>query len=448
MFDLWTLVFAFGTSLLLCAIAMARPEWFLNREHMILDLSAKQAQHTRPTPRVGGAAVIIAVVLAGALIWGQLGRDLIWALLAGLIVFAVGLREDIMRDVSPKIRLLAAFAAAAAAIAVTGQTVPGLGLVQTDYLFGWIGVGLLVTLLWSAGSCHALNLIDGLNGLASGYTMCAALGFWVIAGYTGDTDIQIMAGVLIAAVLGFFVLNWPLGRIFMGDAGAYAIGHVLAWLGILLMARNPEVAGFAMLLVMFWPVGDTIFSMIRRRLRRKATDQPDRLHFHHLVVRALPLVLSRGLRRARDNSVATVVMVPFFAVPICAGVWFWDEGVEAAFLLMFFTMLFMGTYAFSMDYFASRRFRRREGRGAVQMPNMAGEAELSRLSGIYVQDATAVDVRIQRTGSEAPWTLITSAAGVSDLLWDGQFETDMDAWQMFLRVAEDQGIRAVMGRAA
>jgi UDP-GlcNAc:undecaprenyl-phosphate GlcNAc-1-phosphate transferase len=448
MFDLWTFVFAFGTSLLLCAIALARPEWFLNREHMISDLSAKQAQHTRPTPRVGGAAVIIAVVLAGALVVDQLGHDLIWALLAGLIVFAVGFREDILRDVSPKMRLLAAFAAGAAAVAVTGQTVPGLGLVQTDYLFGWVGVGLLVTLLWSAGSCHALNLIDGLNGLASGYTICAAFGFWVIAGYTGDTDIQSVAGILIAAVLGFFVLNWPLGRIFMGDAGAYAIGHVLAWLGILLMARNPEVAGFAVLLIMFWPVGDTIFSMIRRRLRRKATDQPDRLHFHHLIVRALPLALRRGLRKSMDNSVATIVIVPLFAAPIIAGVWFWDDGLEALFLLMFFTMLFMGTYAFSIDYFASRRFRRHEGRRVVQIPGMAGGAELSWLSGIYVQDATAIDVRIARAGPEAPWTLITSAAGVSDLYWDGEFETDMNAWQAFLRVAEDQGMRAVMGRAA
>ena len=447
MFDFWSLALAFGTSLVLCTIATARPEWFLYREHMIRDLSAKQAQHTRPTPRVGGAAVIIAVILASTLVADHLGRDLIFALLAGLIVFAVGLREDIMRDVSPKIRLLAAFVASAGAVILTGQTVPGLGLVQTDFLFGWFGVGLLVTLLWSAGSCHALNLIDGLNGLASGYTICAAAGFWIIAGYTGDTDIQIVSGVLIAAVLGFFVLNWPLGRIFMGDAGAYAIGHILAWLGILLMARNPQVVGFAVLLIMFWPVGDTIFSMIRRRLRRKATDQPDRLHFHHLVVRALPLVLSRGLRRTRDNSIATIVMVPFFALPIIAGVWFWDEGVEAAFLLMFFTMLFMGTYAFSMDYFASRRFRRRDGRGGVQRSGMAGEAELSRLSGIYVQDTTAIDVRIQRAGPEAPWTLVTSAAGVSDLHWDDPFETDMDAWQMFLRVAEDQGMHAVMGAA-
>jgi len=447
MLDFWVLVLAFGASLVLSTIAMARPEWFFNQERMISDLSAKQAQHTRPTPRVGGAAVIIAVVLAGTLVVDQLGRDLIWALLAGVIVFAVGLREDIMRDVSPKTRLLAAFAAAAAAVALTGQTVPGLGVGQIDYLFGWIGVGLLVTLLWSAGSCHALNLIDGLNGLASGYTICAAFGFWVIAGHTGDRDIQIVAGILIAALLGFFVLNWPLGRIFMGDAGAYAIGHTLAWLGILLMARNPEVAGFAMLLIMFWPVGDTAFSMIRRRLRRKATEQPDRLHFHHLVVRALPLVLSRGLRRARDNSVATVIMVPFFAAPVIAGVWFWDEGVEAAFLLLFFTMLFMSTYAFSMDYFSSRRFRRRTGWGAVQVPDMAGEVELSRLSCNYVQEATAVDVRIQRARPDASWTLVTSAAGMSDLQWDGAFETDMEAWQMFLSVAKDQGMRAVMGQS-
>ena len=99
----------------------------------------------------------------------------------------------------------------------------------------------------------------------------------MIAGYTGDADIQIVAGLLIAAIFGFFVLNWPMGRIFLGDAGAYGIGHILAWLGIVLVARNASVAGYAILLILFWPVCDTLFSICRRLGTKRATDQPDRL---------------------------------------------------------------------------------------------------------------------------------------------------------------------------
>ncbi len=325
---------------------------------MIRDLTARQAQHRRPTPRVGGVAVILAVVVGGTLYVDQLGRDLLFALLSGAIVFLVGLREDVARNVSPSVRLLAALFSAILAMMLSGVQVPGLGIAAMDVVFQWSVVAVVITLLWSTGTCHALNLIDGLNGLASLYAICAAGAIYLIAGYTQDTDIQIISGLLAAAVFGFFIFNWPLGRIFLGDAGAYGIGHILAWLGIILMARNPEVAGFAILLILFWPVCETLYSIFRRRLNKCATGQPDRLHFHHLVVRALPLVFNRGKRRVYDNSLATVVLVPFFLLPILVGMLLWEDGLKAAAGLGFFIVLFMLTYVVSMKYFMSRRFRK------------------------------------------------------------------------------------------
>jgi UDP-N-acetylmuramyl pentapeptide phosphotransferase/UDP-N-acetylglucosamine-1-phosphate transferase len=173
------------------------------------------------------------------------------ALCAGLLVFFVGLFEDVFRNISPRNRLLAALLSAALIIFQADLTVPGLGLSQTDVLFALPLVAVAVTLLWSAGSCHALNLIDGLNGLVAGYAIFATTAFSVLAGLTGDSDIQLVAGILTAAICGFLLLNWPWGRIFLGDAGAYAIGHVLVWLGILLLIRNSELSGFAVLLVLF-----------------------------------------------------------------------------------------------------------------------------------------------------------------------------------------------------
>lgn len=361
MIPLSLLALCFLISLLLCAAATRLPAQFYNSTHMMNDLAARQALHHQPTPRIGGAAVILALAGVGALMSDQLGKDLIYALLAGAIVFLVGLREDLSRDVSPRLRLLAAFFAAGAAVWLSGEIVPGLGLGPADVVFQWTMLAVLLTLLWSAGSCHALNLIDGLNGLAGFYTICAASGFWLIAGQTGDTDIQIVSGLLIAAMLGFLVLNWPLGRIFLGDAGAYAIGHVLAWLGILLMARNPEVAGAALLLVMFWPVGDTTYSMIRRRIQRQATGQPDKMHFHHLVVRALPFLFNRKRRMAGDNSLATLVMVPLFATPVVLGVAVWDRGGIALLLLVLLTALFIVTYLKALSYLSRRRYRHSNG---------------------------------------------------------------------------------------
>lgn len=358
-------------SLGFCLLILHFPAWFLDLRHLQKDLAARQALHNRPTPRIGGVAIFLALGIGCFLMREQLGKDLLVALATGSIVFAVGLREDLRHDVSPRLRLMAAFFAAALAVFLSGQWITGLGLGPADMIFQW---GLLivgVTLLWSAGSCHALNLIDGLNGLAAGYTLFAAAGFWVIAGYTGDSDIQLVAGLLIAAVLGFLVVNWPSGAVFMGDAGAYTLGHVLGWLGILLIARNPEVAGIALMLVMFWPIGETTYSMIRRRIQRKATGQPDRMHFHHLVVRALALLFSGGQKLPWQNPVASVVMVPLYAAPVGAGVLFWDQGWSALAMVLIFTGMFIVSYVWAMRFFSSPRFRRHgiaAGRRAARQP--------------------------------------------------------------------------------
>lgn len=329
----------------------------MNREHMMRDLTARQATHTRPTPRVGGVGIILAVALGSFYYLSELGSDLVISLAAGIVVFLVGLREDIVRDVSPRARLIAAFISAALAIALTGVLVPDLGLVP-GFLLHWFIPAVAITLIWSAGTCHALNLIDGLNGLSSLYSIGAALGFFLIAGYTGDADIQIVASLLIAAVFGFFILNWPMGRIFLGDAGAYGIGHILAWLGIILVARNPSVAGFAILLLLFWPVCDTLFSIIRRLGTKRATGQPDRLHFHHLALRAFQLMARRNRSRQFDNPVAAIILVPFFSLPIATGVYLWNQPVAAAFALAAYIALFVGTYVKSMNHLRSKRFRR------------------------------------------------------------------------------------------
>jgi len=355
--EIWIYIATFFTSLLIGLVFVAWPALLMDREHMMRDLTARQATHTRPTPRVGGFGIILAVALGAYYSINQLGSDLVITLAAGTIVFLVGLREDIARDVSPRARLIAAFISAALAIALTGVLVPDLGLAPGLFL-EWYIPAIAITLFWSAGTCHALNIIDGLNGLSSLFSISAALGFFIIAGHTGDSDIQIVASLLIAAVFGFFILNWPIGRIFLGDAGAYGIGHILAWLGIVLIARNPSVAGFAILLLLFWPVCDTLFSIFRRRRTKRAADQPDRLHFHHVALRAYQLMAPRNRSRQFDNPVATILLVPFFSLPIALGVYLWDQPVAAAFALMAFIALFVGTYVKLMKHLRSNRSSR------------------------------------------------------------------------------------------
>ena len=192
--------------------------------------------------------------------------------------------------------------------------------------------------------CHVFNLIDGVNGLC-GITSILTLGGLLSIGYSaGDSAIMDHATLIIPALLGFVILNWPFGKIFLGDAGAYTIGHTCAWIGIFLLERNAEVAGTAIALVFFWPLADTFFSIYRRKRAGRPIGQPDRLHFHQLVMRGLEIILLGRKRRKLSNPLTVIVLLPCIAAPVLAGVVFWDRPIEAGTALLAFSILFVLSY--------------------------------------------------------------------------------------------------------
>ena len=106
-------------------------------------------------------------------------------------------------------------------------------------------------MLISGGVAHATNLIDGLNGLAMGVCMLIAARLAFLANALGETVILNISILLMCSIMGLFVFNFPFGKIFLGDARAYTLGHVLIWLSILLVALNPEISPDAILLIFF-----------------------------------------------------------------------------------------------------------------------------------------------------------------------------------------------------
>lgn len=445
-------LWAFGAALLsfvICSLLSRFKILSLGDAKMQADTTALQALHSRPTPRVGGGAVLTAFAVVVFLNRDQLGVDLLLALLAGLVIFVVGLKEDIFRNVSPRARLLAAMISGALAMALTAGMVPSLHP-RVDPAFGFVALPILVTLIWSAGTCHALNLIDGLNGLSSSYAMVATTAIVVIAMQTGDLDLQFTGLVLIAALLGFFVLNWPYARIFMGDAGAYAIGHALTWLGIVLMARNPQVSPIAVLLVLFWPVADTTWSIIRRRIMKRAINQPDRMHFHHIVIRLIARLSGKPRSDEALNPLATLMLFPFFSLPALMGVMFWNKPDAALISLAAFTLLFLVGYGLAVSFLANpKTIRRHAVKARVEDPPQAAQPVfaqyVSKLGGTVVKESVSIEVRIVRMKQHGPWQLITQSGSARDRKWSRQFRTDEEAWLFFLKTLETDGMQSLVG---
>lgn len=270
-----------GVCFTLCVLLVITQRW-----HGALTLDRAegvQKFHTVPTPRIGGVPIVLGLVAA----WSQAPHALqtmLWPILiAGMPAFAFGLLEDITKQVGVMQRLLATMASGLLAWWMTDYAITRVDVWGLDWLLGLMLVSVVFTAFAVGGVANSINIIDGFNGLASTASTLAFVGYAMMAWQVGDTQLAAVALVLAACVWGFFWVNWPLGKIFLGDGGSYFIGFALAWVAILLIERNPDVSAFAALVVCIHPVTEVLFSIFRRRVKKMHPGHPDRLHFHSLL---------------------------------------------------------------------------------------------------------------------------------------------------------------------
>lgn len=316
------------------------------------DMSKPQATHLRPAPRVGGLA-ILAGSLAGLLVLGPSNMTLTWLwpvlFVAALPVFVAGLVEDITKDVGSLKRLLAAFASAAIAWWLLGG-VSRVGVGWADWILAFWPISLLFTMIAVGGCTHALNIIDGINGLAGMVAILMATSIALVAWQVQDYPIFLIAISLASATLGFVAWNFPFGRVFLGDGGAYFLGFMLAELAVQLVVRNPSVSPFYALAVLFYPVFETLFSIWRRKFKRGVpVDQPDSLHLHQLIFRRLVRVsvLKEGRRYVppTSNAMASPYLWGLVLIGLVPATIWWDNAWLLSASLLVFACCYVWLYA-------------------------------------------------------------------------------------------------------
>lgn len=316
------------------------------------DMSKPQATHLRPAPRVGGLA-ILAGSLAGLLVLGPSNMTLTWLwpvlFVAALPVFVAGLVEDITKDVGSLKRLLAAFASAAIAWWLLGG-VSRVGVGWADWVLAFWPISLLFTMIAVGGCTHALNIIDGINGLAGMVAVLMASSIALVALQVQDYPIFLISSSLASATLGFLAWNFPFGRVFLGDGGAYFLGFMLAELAVQLVVRNPSVSPFYALAVLFYPVFETLFSIWRRKFKRGVpVDQPDSLHLHQLIFRRLVRVsvLKEGRRYVppTSNAMASPYLWGLVLIGLVPATIWWNNSWVLSFSLVVFAFSYIWLYA-------------------------------------------------------------------------------------------------------
>jgi UDP-GlcNAc:undecaprenyl-phosphate/decaprenyl-phosphate GlcNAc-1-phosphate transferase len=294
-----------------------------------------QKFHARPTPRIGGLCLLAGLVVSGSALSAVEQRfddeAFFFLTLAALPAFVAGMAEDVTKRVTALERLGLTMLAAAFGIWLVGATLPRLDVPGLDALLLWMPFAIAFTVFAVGGVANSINIIDGYNGLAGGYAVIVLAAFAYVSAQVGDSFLLVSALAMLGAVLGFLVWNYPRGRIFLGDGGAYLVGFWLAEISVLLVVRHPEVSPWFPLLLLSYPVFETLYSIYRRKVvRGTSPGSPDALHMHQLIYMRLVKVFigasDPGLITRRNSMVASYIwaMAAVFIVP---ALFVWDSTV-------------------------------------------------------------------------------------------------------------------------
>lgn len=304
--------------------------WYSLRKSIFIDCHESdkpQRFHDTPTPRIGGVGIFVASSMA---ILSSFGLAVFFA---ASIAFTSGIAEDLTGRLSQRRRLIIQSVGALVFVLVGGYYLKTIGM---GFEFPYL-VAVVFTVFAIVGVTNAINIIDGLNGLAGGVSLFAFLSFAVLSYILKDAEMLFVCLSLAAATLGFLVFNFPKGKIFLGDGGAYFLGFMLAIIAVMLVARQGKVSAWFFLAALIYPIWEVVFSIIRRRVAiGKKAMGADKMHLHQVLMRSLKL----------SNPKAALVMVlaflPFQLLPL----FFYNKGVW----LFVFTILFVCLYQFAYYY--------------------------------------------------------------------------------------------------
>lgn len=314
-----TLIYAMTFAIGATVAALATPLVIRLATHLeIIDATSEERRiHDVPTPRIGGIAVFLGfafglfAVLGFALsspyalfpsiahmavhqkinaISDQFDavHRLVGLLFGGMLILGVGLWDDIMQ-MRPRNKLLAQIIVALVSM-LYGFVIPGITNPfdhnpHTNWIDfpAWISIPL--TLLWYVGMMNAINFIDGLDGLLSGFTLISCLFLFTISIVHASPVVALVVIALAGSALGFLPYNFNPAKIFLGDAGSLFIGYVFATVSIIGASKTAIAISIVVpLVVLALPILDTAAAIVRRTITGRSIAQADRGHFHHQLI--------------------------------------------------------------------------------------------------------------------------------------------------------------------
>ena len=242
--------------------------------------------HKRPTPRLGGLAIFGGFLVA-AIVTGHITPQRLWILAGAAVIVVLGIFDD-RNALSAKFKFVVQIVAAAIPVIFGNLRIAMFTnpFLFSDSLYWNLGaLSIPITILWIVAITNAVNLIDGLDGLAVGVSSIASMTMLAVALFIGETEIAVILAALAGACVGFMPYNLNPASIFMGDTGSTFLGYMLATLSIQGLFKVYALISFAVpFLILGLPIFDTAFAIVRRVLSGRSPLAPDRGHVHHRLI--------------------------------------------------------------------------------------------------------------------------------------------------------------------
>jgi UDP-GlcNAc:undecaprenyl-phosphate/decaprenyl-phosphate GlcNAc-1-phosphate transferase len=246
-----------------------------------VDQPNKRKVHIKPMPRIGGLAIFIGVVI-GYFVSGVYFIPITAISIGGIVILLLGIWDD-LKTLSAKTKLitqtLAAVIVISSGLLIEVVHIPLMGTFNIGFL------SLPLTLLWIVGITNSINLIDGLDGLATGVSSIILITIGSLAFIHGKTLILTFCIILLGSLLGFLIYNFYPAKIFLGDMGALFIGYSISVISLLGLYKSVTLFSiFVPLLLLGVPLFDTLFAIIRRIVNQTGIMSPDKNHLHHRLM--------------------------------------------------------------------------------------------------------------------------------------------------------------------
>lgn len=297
----------------------------------IMDFPNHRKIHKTVTPRLGGLAIFLGVILAGLYIQPQ-NEHILEIVLGGIVILITGAIDD-KYQVRPVIKLTGQLIAASFLISsgliIERITIPFFGMIDLGF------ASVLITVLWVVGITNAINLIDGLDGLATGVSTIGLISMFIMAIIDSQLAAASLCIILVGASIGFLFHNFYPAKIYMGDTGSNFLGYSIAVVSMLGLFKNIALFSFIIpIIVLAVPIFDTLFAIVRRAYNKENIMLADNKHIHY-----------RLLQAGYSHRKTVLIIYGFSAIFGCLAILFSNARLDITLTVFFLLLLIIHIFA-------------------------------------------------------------------------------------------------------